>query len=269
VEGYHLKPSPQNEPNLRKYFFMPGFTPQTGGVLIDTQLEAQRSELYGRRQVILADLLAPHGVSLADGQPPLFGTVFTYLRPFDGLLRDLRQTGREAYLLVFGQKSQQGMAESLTRMSAERIAPTHFALGDVHVVMLPFLPQAGYDRLLGLTDFNLVRGEDSLVRAMLAGRPFLWQAYLQAEKYHTVKVTALLAWQRSHFADAAVFEGYRQLSLRFNDMAAESSAPLPEEGFDRFFRDLEKIAHAACQMSYFIRNNCNLIAKFTEFLNRL
>jgi hypothetical protein len=49
-----------------------------------------------------------------------------------------------------------------------------------------------YDLLLQCCDAHLVRGEDSLSRALLSGKPFLWQAYQQTEQSHHIKVQALI-----------------------------------------------------------------------------
>ena len=57
---------------------------------------------------------------------------------------------------------------------------------------LPFLAQPDFDHLLWCCDLNLVRGEDSWVRALWAGRPWLWQAYPQADEVHLDKLTAFL-----------------------------------------------------------------------------
>ena len=52
--------------------------------------------------------------------------------------------------------------------------------------------QDEYDGLLWVSRFNLVRGEDSFVRAQWAGRPFLWHLYPQAEGGHRAKLDAFL-----------------------------------------------------------------------------
>jgi len=52
--------------------------------------------------------------------------------------------------------------------------------------------QEGYDRLLWSCDFNLVRGEDSFLRAQWAARPFLWHIYPQEEEAHLEKLDAFL-----------------------------------------------------------------------------
>jgi uncharacterized repeat protein (TIGR03837 family) len=65
-------------------------------------------------------------------------------------------------------------------------------LRDALITPIPFVPQHDYDRLLWSCDLNWVRGEDSLVRALWSGRPFLWQAYPQHEDAHLAKLDALI-----------------------------------------------------------------------------
>ena len=63
----------------------------------------------------------------------------------------------------------------------------------VRLVRLPWLSQTDFDHLLWASELNFVRGEDSLVRALWAGAPFVWQAYPQPDAAHLAKVEALLA----------------------------------------------------------------------------
>ena len=58
---------------------------------------------------------------------------------------------------------------------------------------LPALTQTDFDYLLWACDLNFVRGEDSLVRAIWAGKPFVWQIYPQSDNAHHVKLDAFLA----------------------------------------------------------------------------
>src|SRR3546814_11482259 len=62
-----------------------------------------------------------------------------------------------------------------------------------HVHEMPFVEQNSFDRLLWSSDLNCVRGEDSLVRALWAGKPLLWQIYPQDDDAHLVKLDAWLA----------------------------------------------------------------------------
>jgi uncharacterized repeat protein (TIGR03837 family) len=66
-------------------------------------------------------------------------------------------------------------------------------LGALTAQVLPFLSQEDYDRVLWSCDWNFVRGEDSFVRAQLAARPLVWQAYPQAGDAQRLKVEAFLA----------------------------------------------------------------------------
>ena len=59
--------------------------------------------------------------------------------------------------------------------------------------------------MLAACDFNLVRGEDSFVRAQWAARPLLWAAYRQDQEAHLDKLSAWLelcamppAWASLH-----------------------------------------------------------------------
>ena len=66
--------------------------------------------------------------------------------------------------------------------------------GALSISYLPWLTQLDYDRLLWACDLNFVRGEDSLVRALWAGAPFVWQIYPQHDGAHAAKLEAFLDW---------------------------------------------------------------------------
>jgi uncharacterized repeat protein (TIGR03837 family) len=57
---------------------------------------------------------------------------------------------------------------------------------------LPQLTQTEFDALLWACDANFVRGEDSLVRALWAGTPLVWQIYPQDDGAHHDKLAAFL-----------------------------------------------------------------------------
>jgi uncharacterized repeat protein (TIGR03837 family) len=66
--------------------------------------------------------------------------------------------------------------------------------GALSISWLPHLPQIDFDHLLWACDLNFVRGEDSLVRALWAGSPFVWQIYAQDDDAHHSKLGAFLDW---------------------------------------------------------------------------
>lgn len=167
VERSHRLPSPQRN-GLVKRFFYPGFTPATGGLLREPGLAAERAA-FDR-----AAWLAAHGLSPRDGERVV--SLFCYdSAPMAGLLDALAD--RPTLLLAAGGRA---------------LARPH-AHPQLRVQPLPWLTQPDYDRLLWSCDLNFVRGEDSLVRAMWAGAPFVWQIYPQHDGVHAAKLDALLA----------------------------------------------------------------------------
>ena len=48
--------------------------------------------------------------------------------------------------------------------------------------------------MLWACDLNFVRGEDSLVRALWGGQPFIWHIYPQDDQAHHAKLEAFLDW---------------------------------------------------------------------------
>jgi uncharacterized repeat protein (TIGR03837 family) len=81
-----------------------------------------------------------------------------------------------------------GRATQAVRLAIQQLGPDH----QLEVNELPYLSHAEFDQLLAAQDLNLVRGEDSLVRAIWAGKAFLWQIYRQDDGVHLNKLKAFL-----------------------------------------------------------------------------
>jgi len=192
VERSHGLPSPQRN-GLVKRFYFPGFTPRTGGLLREPGL------LEARAHFERAPWLAAHGlVPRADER---IVTLFCYEgAPAAELLAAL---GGQPTLLL------------LTPGAAQRLVTPLPQPAGVRCVALDWLPQADYDRLLWSADLNFVRGEDSVVRAVWAGAPFVWQLYPQHDGVHEVKLEAFAAC----FGHAVV-PGLRRCWRRWNGFAA-------------------------------------------------
>lgn len=200
VEDCHGLASPQRlesqslgSLSLNKYFFFPGFTARTGGLLCERGLIAERE----RWQQDEAGLNA-YWASL--GLPPkqeheLRVSLFTYeSAALTSLVECWCQGATPVTLLLPLGRS---LNDVLTGAGLADAVPTArvgdlLRVGNLTIKLLPMTDQAGYDRLLWSCDLNLVRGEDSFVRAQWAARPFLWHIYPQEEQAHMVKLDGFL-----------------------------------------------------------------------------
>lgn len=161
---------------LTKWFFYPGFSAGTGGLLREPGLLLRRAGFSpaGLRQAL--DIGPDDGVRTA--------LLFCYDNPALPAWLDLlsRQPIPTRLWVMPGPAAQQ------VRRWLEA-APAHGALD---ARFPPFVPQPRFDELLWTADLNLVRGEDSLVRALWAGKPFIWHIYPQHDQAHGPKLAAFL-----------------------------------------------------------------------------
>jgi uncharacterized repeat protein (TIGR03837 family) len=189
VAGCHGLPSPHPNLALIKYFFFPGFTHETGGLLIE-------QDLFVRRDAFLADASAQEqywqglGVPLKR-QGEVRISLFSYENPALPELLSAWSIGEytTTCLAPIGRVLPQLAAFFGRKQLA---AGDVVQKGSLRVHVLPFVSQDEYDKLLWACDFNFVRGEDSCVRAQWAGKPFVWQVYPQHDGVHIHKMRALL-----------------------------------------------------------------------------
>ena len=190
VDSHHGLPSPHPRLPLIKHFFFPGFSKNTGGLLVEKNRLEQRA-------IFQADIKLRTAFWQKLGIPApekneIRASLFCY--------------GNNSALSLFT-----GWAKGATPVTClipEGVATTQisaffgaphpeegnlFKKGSLIVRVLPFLEQDNYDKLLWACDFNFVRGEDSFVRAQWAARPMAWQIYPQESGAHWPKLKAFLS----------------------------------------------------------------------------
>ncbi len=159
--GCNMVPSTHPRTGLVQYFVFPGFWPGTAGLNREAGLLEQRD-------------------AYITAQPKHTGlrvSLFCYKwAPTEPLLKALAAHSQPITLL---------MPHNLL---PELTAPA----GNLKIERFPFLPQAEYDHLLWSCDLNLVRGEDSFVRANWAGKPLIWQAYPEEQNQQAAKIAGFL-----------------------------------------------------------------------------
>lgn len=182
VAGCHALPSRQSN-GLRKAFFFPGFTERTGGLLREAGLIEQRDAWRASTEARAALL---NGLNL----------------PCRDISRLLQQDARQILLFCYPDAPVSGLIDALNGQAADSIILVPNGVcpnlkrgvqGNVVIHDIPFVNQSDFDRLLWSSDLNCVRGEDSLVRALWAGRPLLWHIYPQDDDAHLVKLASWLA----------------------------------------------------------------------------
>ena len=188
VAEYHALPSPHPRLPLTKYFFFPGFTEATGGLLREGDLERRR-QAFTASPAAREQFLARLGAAPASADT-LLVSLFSYENAALADLLDAWSCGSRPVLCL--------APPTRNRADLERFARRRLAVGDavrasrLELRIIPFVPQPDYDRLLWSCDLNFVRGEDSFVRAQWAARPMVWQIYPQQEDIHHAKLSAFL-----------------------------------------------------------------------------
>jgi uncharacterized repeat protein (TIGR03837 family) len=193
VERSHGLRSPQSSgpgAGLDKWFFYPGFSRATGGLLPGAVVHDSRAWLRSQGW-------APR----AEERVVL---LFCYDNPaLPQLVRDL---ARSPTLLLAAPGPAQAGLKNLPE-------------GSLRGVALPYLPQAVFDQLIAAVDLAIVRGEDSFAQACQSGQPFMWQPYFQSDGAHGPKLEAFI----DRFEEVGQLDGLRALWRGWNGLG-----PWPE-----------------------------------------
>ena len=219
---------------LVKYFFFPGFTPKTGGLLLERDLLARRDAFQRDPQAVTA-----YWKSLGMPAPQadeMRVSLFCYENPaLPELLSVWERSATPVSCLVpEGRALPQvaaffRLAQTASSRSGQVLPGDMFRRGNLELRVLPFVEQERYDELLWACDVNFVRGEDSFVRAQWAGKPFVWQIYPQYDGVHLNKLRAFMARYCAGLpADAA--GALHGLSERWNSSTSSGQAHSTSSG---------------------------------------
>lgn len=238
VERSHGLPSLVSSGPLRgvgKWFFYPGFTAATGGLLREADLAARQAAFDASAWLA------------AQGLPPTASpraSLFCY-EPA-ALPALLRQAGSDLpsdWLVTAGRAG-----DAVTAAQAQGLDTGQAALH-----RLPRLTQRDYDHLLWSCDLNFVRGEDSLVRALWAGQPFIWHIYPQHDDAHHAKLEAFLNWLQAP-------DSLRAFHRFWNGVDAPVGAVWPGWSVVNSWRDCVQAARQR------LREQPDLVTQLLEFI---
>ncbi len=224
AEAMHGKPSLQAD-GTEKYFWLMGFSETSGGLLRETGY-------LKKQQAFLANPAAQAALRRRLGLPETprravqcFCFGYAGAQWADWLAA--WQAAGEALDVWLADRQ---IIHSLRQAGA---LPEHalrepgsvWQAGAVRLICIGFVPQAEFDAVLWLADMAIVRGEDSFVRAQLAGKPLLWHIYPQAEQAHLPKLHAF--WHKAA-ASALLPAAHQALSDDLNHAATLTPAARAE-----------------------------------------
>src|SRR5574344_2336524 len=232
ADVFHGLSAATRSARVQKVNLMPGFTPKTGGLVLDEPFMSyaeknlqKQSKIINLQNGQLESNDAPEQET-AQSFSVLFFSYEQDCTPIAKVLASLNSV----LLQKTGDMRSDKPPVHVYAAAGKSFAPFKRALDEycsTHddaflFTALPYLSQTEWDKQLCSTSFNFVRGEDSLSRACLAGVPFLWHAYPQEENYQLVKVQALLDRMKPFF-EPADFEVLSRCAIAYN-------SPHPADG---------------------------------------
>lgn len=199
---------------LAKYFWFMGIDQQSGGLLREANYLSRRNEFL-QQPCLQQAFKQQYGLPLEHvGQLWL---IFAYTSErWAEWLSMWRGADEPITLWLAGHEVADSLraAGVIAADALQQVGDT-FELEQVTMVRIPFVPQSAFDNLLWLADGAIVRGEDSFVRALWAGLPFLWHIYQQEEAVHLQKLDAY--WHKASINwPASVREAVLALSADLN-----------------------------------------------------
>lgn len=259
---------------LRKFFYIPGLLPESGGVLFQREkIEEVKKISLEEKQSRLDKYLENFPREFRKGKR--IGTIFSYEKNFSKLFETLNSQKEETILLLMGERTHSSIREILEK-SKEKSGLEEkggvIRYGKVYMEYYPFIPQEQYDELMLLTDFNFVRGEDSFVRAVLSGVPFLWHIYFQEEGVHMEKLRGFLMALDEYFEKYSqgeyeeVLKKYKKIMCEYNERTG-NNLEITSENYEDFFRNLGQLKKMMEQYSDYIVKNHDLVEKLDRFIN--
>ena len=237
VDDFHLQESFLGG-NLKKYFFIPGLSEKSGGIILDKEFLDRKNKVQENREYYLKQFNI-------DEKYDLIISVFSYEKNFDNFLKTLQKLDKKVLLLLLSEKTQKNFIK-------------YFDNNDyydkIKAVKLPFFTYDKYEKLLALCDINLVRGEDSFVRALLLAKPFLWHIYPQDENAHIIKLESFLEKYCPNNKEL------KETFINYN---------INKDDFSYFFKNLDKIKKYNEKYADYLIENCNLMNKLINFIEKI
>ncbi|MFK4784977.1 elongation factor P maturation arginine rhamnosyltransferase EarP [Fusobacterium sp. MFO224] len=263
IEDFHLQESLIDSEKLKKIFYMPGFTDKSGGIILDKSFMQRKKIGITDKYKVLEKYF-----SEISFENKMVGTIFSYEKNFKNLLIELNKIEKDTILFIMGEKTQKSILEVLDKNILENFG-NFMKYGRIVLKNMDFLSQEEYEEIISASDFNFTRGEDSIVRALILGKPFLWHIYVQDERIHMDKLNAFIdRFEESiklSIKEKNVLQKYKKLLRDYNDRD-ENSLKLGNEDYSVLFEYFSIIEKICEKYSNFLTEECNLVEKLKKYI---
>jgi len=260
----HAMPSLQAN-GCEKYFWQMGFVPQSGGLLREADY-VEQMDAFTQRQP--ENTPSPETAALHIFAFGYAGDVWPKWATA------LAEQEREIVLHCAGKPLQTSLSAwgnvsgSLKTENSNDAPPTR-TLGSLKIINQDFVPQARFDRALWAADVLIVRGEDSFVRAQLAGKPFFWHIYPQAQAAHLDKLAAFWHTHHQHAAPtAAVQHAHQALSCDLNG-AADLTHAQRRQHWHTLLDHLADWQHSARAWQQYLLTQSDAVSRLRDWLQTI
>lgn len=238
---------------LQQSFFFPSFSAKGGGLLREQGLIQQRDYFQQNhlpQQQFWQQLGYPQALEF-DRRVSLFGYENSAV---SSLLQTLAEDSQRTLAIIPHNRLLNSINQHL---GLQLRTGDYYTYGHLQLAVLPFLSHQHYDHLLWACDLNAVRGEDSLVRALWAGRPLLWHIYPQQEDAHWPKLNAWLALME-HDLPKTWLQAQRVWNLGLHETSVWQS----------LFQDWPRIVCGSQQISHKFSQMPDLADRLVKFCQR-
>lgn len=182
IEDCHLKISPQAN-GIKKYFFFPGFTKNTGGLNYNKYLPKINKIKFLQefsQHITNRKLKKTNIPNLCKNYS--FNLIFTYNNPqvINIIKSKLKYNTNSVFFIAEGKSS--------TIFNKNYIKEINKTYPNAKFYKFKMINQSNFNKLINICDFVVVRGEDSIVQAIIQEKNFLWDIYKQKENAHLDKI---------------------------------------------------------------------------------
>ena len=231
---YHLKNSFSPKAFIEKFFYMPSFTKESGGIIIDSQYLELSHLIKKNREKYFNDFYK--SLNIEYSKENYYINIFTYQWDFKEFLEKIKISNKNFVFFILDKK-----------VEIPKLLPKN-----VTIYLLDFMKQKDFDIFVNLSDFNFIRGEDSIIRTILSEIPFIWNIYPQEEDYHLIKLEAFL--ERYGHKES----NFYKMNFNFNSKTS----------FEDYFLNfiIENTEFLKTDKKFLIEN-CNLVTKLLNFID--